>query len=863
MENIPLQRIEKIMKKQLLLVLLGLSTVPALAQGQQAAPQARPQQQQQQGGAGAMVPRGNATITGIVQDAETKAPVEFATIALINPATGKPIDGAMADDKGRFTINRIGAGKYKLQVSFLGYQQKIVEDVTVGSDNASVNVGSIAIASDAKKLSEVVITGDKPLVEEKIDRTVYNADKDVTNAGGNAADVLQKVPSLTLDNDGNVQLRGSSNVRVLINNKPSAIMAGNVADALKQIPADQIKSVEVITSPSAKYDAEGTAGIINIITKRDGGLQGVTGGITLAAGNRGSNANGSLNVRRGKLGINGTFGGNMFYNKGNMTNTIISYDDPSTPSKDESSYSLQIGQTRPRGAFMNGQLGFEYDINKQNFLSGGFRTNGGTFNLSNNQEVYATATAAEVVTQDFNNDITMRNKRIGTDFNLDFTHYFKNQGQELALLSLYSVTNTENQITQNFFNEGEAPFSNTRNFNDGANKELTFQADYTHPFKNKTMLEIGAKSIFRDVISDAIYRTTLRNLPESVSTNDFFYQQDVYATYMTYGFMLKKKLNVKLGGRYEFTDIDADLKGNDQDYTTDYDNFVPSIALSYSLNNKHTFKANYTQRIQRPSMFFLNPYRQAQTSNTFVEGNPKLDAELTNLYELGYSTFFKTTSINLTGYMRQTDNAIEPIATIITVTEDDGSSREATLLTFQNIAKNKTYGFTLFGNTKPTNNWTIGGNSNIYYVNLNSAYVSNSGWQYNINANTSYNFGKGLSAQFNGGFNSQRIQLLGRFAAFSYHSLGIKKELFDKKGGISLGLDNPFRENMRMRNDVTAPKTPTNPRAYEQHVRINNFNRGVRVSFNYNFGKMEQQKPPRRKKSIRNDDAKQGEGNGM
>ncbi|WP_299820288.1 TonB-dependent receptor [uncultured Pontibacter sp.] len=852
------------MKKHLLLLLLGMSTAPAFAQAP-ASQQARPAQQQT---AATVAPKGNAKINGVILDATTKQPIEFATVALISVSTGKPIDGTMADEKGRFSITKVATGQYKLNVSFLGYQLQTIDNVSVASDNAEVNIGSVSLASDAKKLSEVVITGEKPLVEEKIDRTVYNADKDLTNAGGNAADVLQKVPSLSLDTDGNVQLRGSSNVRVLINNKPSAILAGSIADALKQIPADQIKSVEVITSPSAKYDAEGTAGIINIITKRDGGLQGVTGSVALAAGTRGSNGNASLNVRRGKLGINATFGGNMFYNRGNMTNEFIGFDNPETvfdpafPDKpyDESSYNFQRGETKPRGAFMNGLLGFEYDFNPQNSLSGGIRSNGGQFRVTNDQEVYSESAYG---TEDFSNAILMRNKRVGTDYNLDFTHYFKKQGQELALLSLYSVTNTENRINQDFFNEGEQPYTLKRNTNDGANKELTFQVDYTHPFKNKTMLELGAKSIFRDVESDAVYRDKFLNMPEISRIDNFFYQQDVMATYLTYGFTLKKKLNVKLGGRYEYTDISADLLGDDSDYTTDYDNFIPSVALSYSLKNKHTFKANFTQRIQRPSMFYLNPYRQEQTSNTFVQGNANLDAELTDLYELGYSTYFKTTSLSITAYTRQTDNAIEPVASIITVEEEDGSQREATLLTFQNIAKNKTYGVSLFGNTKPTNNWTIGGSSNIYYVDLKSAYNSNNGWMYNINANTSYTFGKGISAQLNGGFNSQRIQLLGRFAAFSYHSIAIKKELFDKKGGISLGLDNPFRENMKMKNDVESPVTKANPRAYEQHMRMNNFNRGVRVSFNYSFGKMDQQKPPRRKKSIRNDDAKQGDGNGV
>ncbi|MBC5772874.1 TonB-dependent receptor [Pontibacter sp. KCTC 32443] len=851
------------MKKNVFLLLLGLSTAPVLVQAQQAAPQGRPAQQQQPAAIpGTTAPKGNAKISGVVVDADSKNAVEFATVAMISVSTGKPIDGTMADEKGRFTLSKVAAGKYRLLVSFIGYQQKTLSDFTISSDSEDLNLGTITLESNAQKLNEVVVTGEKPLVEEKIDRTVYNAEKDITNAGGNAADVLQKVPSLSLDNDGNVQLRGSSNVRVLINNKPSAIMAGSIADALKQIPADQIKSVEVITSPSAKYDAEGTAGIINIITKKDGGLQGITGSVAVGAGTRGSNANASLNVRRGKLGINGTFGGNMFYNKGDMSNEIIGYDNPDTP-LDEESYSLQLGETAPRGAFMNGQLGFEYDFNQRNSLSGGIRSNGGQFRLKNDQSVFETETAEKEVINDFNNAIRHKNFRLGTDYNLDFTHYFKKQGQELALLSLYSITNTENDINQDHYTLSEAPFKRVRNMNDGSNKELTFQADYTHPFANKTILEIGAKTIFRDVESDALYGTA--EAP-AMGSNYFFYQQDVYASYLTYGFTIKKALNVKLGSRYEFTDISSDnnsSKDGKTGYTADYDNFIPSVALSYTINKVHTLKANYTQRIQRPSMNFLNPYRQEQTSNTFVIGNTNLDAELTNLYELGYSTFFKQTSISVTGYMRQTDNAIEPVASIERVEDEQGNPKNVTLLTFQNIATNKTYGVSLFGNTKPTNNWTIGGSSNIYYVDLNSEYNSNSGWMYNINANTSYTFPKGFSAQFSGGFNSERIQLLGRFAAFSFHQIAIKKELFDKKGGISVGLDNPFRESMKMKNDVIAPLTEANARAYEQHVRINNYNRGVRVSFDYRFGKLEQQRPPKRKKSIRNDDAKQGDGGGV
>lgn len=835
------------MKKNLLLILLGLSTTAVLAQSPQAA-----QQKQQVVIPGTAAPKGNARISGTVLDAATKQPIEFATVALVSLSTGKPIDGTMADDKGRFTIQKVAAGKYKLNVSFLGYQLQAVENVNVASDNDEVSIGTVMLATDAKKLSEVVITGEKPLVEEKIDRTVYNAEKDITNAGGNAADVLQKVPSLSVDTDGNVQLRGSSNVRVLINNKPSSIMAGSVADALKQIPADIIKSVEVITSPSAKYDAEGTAGIINIITKKDSGLEGVSGSVAVTAGTRASNGNGSLNVRRGKLGINASASTVQFYNHGDMSNVTRFY---GADSKTRS----QVGDTDIRGGFYNGLLGFDYELSPKNNISGSIRRNGGEFKMENGQSQTFTENGQQVANETFNTNIENRNQRVGTDLNLDFVHTFAKPGQELAILSQYTMTDTDTRNNQDRFNEGEAPFYLQRNQNDGGNNEFTVQVDYVQPFENKTNLEVGAKTILRDVMSDGWFKDVFENKAEQEALA-FDYAQDVYAAYATYGFALKK-LNLKLGARFEQTEIDGDYKQVDAmgtpsrlSFSDSYNNLIPSVALSYTLKEKHTLKANYTQRIQRPSLFYLNPFRQEQAPGTVVLGNPELDAELTHLAELGYSTYFKTSSISASLYMRQTNNAIE------TVNDNSELENNITIITFDNVAKNKTYGMSLYGSVKPVNKWTVGGSANVYFVDLKSDTLSNSGWMYNINMNSSYDFGKGLSAQFNGGFNSRRINLLGEFASFSYHNLAIKKELFEGKGGISLGLDNPFRKSMKMKNDVEA-YNKSGELLFTQQTRINNYNRGARVTFDYRFGKMEKSKP-RRKRSIRNDDTKQGDGNG-
>ena len=213
-------------------------------------------------------PKGNAKITGSLIDSASATPVEFASIALLNNKTGKPIDGTIADAKGKFTLSKLAPGEYRLQYTFIGYKtiESAVITLVKGSD---INVGTIKLPADTQTLGEVTVTGQKALIEEKVDRLVFNAEKDLTSKGGDASDVLKRVPMLSVDLDGNVSLRGSQNIRVLINNKPSTIVAANVADALKQLPADMIKTVEVITSPSAKYDAEGAAGIINIVTKKE------------------------------------------------------------------------------------------------------------------------------------------------------------------------------------------------------------------------------------------------------------------------------------------------------------------------------------------------------------------------------------------------------------------------------------------------------------------------------------------------------------------------------------------------------------------------------------------------------------------
>jgi hypothetical protein len=362
------------------------------------------------------VEKGTLKISGIVTDSLTKAAVEFANVALIDPSTNKPINGSVADDKGKFAITGVASGTYTIEISFIGFETKRIKNLKVADRN--IDIGSYIISPSVETLKEVIVEGQRQLIEEKVDRTIYNAENDVTTRGGDATDVLKRVPMLSVDLDGNVSMRGNQNIRVLINNKPSTIAASSVADALKQIPADEIKSVEVITSPSAKYDAEGSAGIINIITKKNT-LQGATLNVNAGAGLRGSNLGLNGNYRQGKMGFSlGGFGRAGYNTFGAFENEQITRD----ANGNLVSTSTQEADTRSTNLFGRYQLGWDYDINKFNSLTASARY--GVRNGSNYQDGLFSQTYnnTNVLTNSTYTDVTTIDNSGTVDLSLDYQH---------------------------------------------------------------------------------------------------------------------------------------------------------------------------------------------------------------------------------------------------------------------------------------------------------------------------------------------------------------------------------------------------------------------------------------------------------
>ena len=809
------------------------------------------------------IPRGNGKVVGVVIDSLTNKPVEFASVALINTQTNRPVDGAVCDVQGRFTMSRVLTGTFRLLVSFVGYRNQIVPSVTVEAKGGNVNLGTILLAPEVRTLKEVTVVGQQAMVEEKVDRLVYNAERDLTSKGGDATDIMRKVPLLTVDLDGNVSLRGSSNVRVLINNKPSTIVAASVADALKQIPADMIKTVEVITSPSAKYDAEGSAGIINIITKKNN-LQGFTLNLDSGVGNRGSNLGLQGNLRNGKMGftLNG-FGRAQYNVKGSFENRQTA----------GSVLTTQTADTRNQGLFGQYQLGWDYDINKTTALTASVRY--GARNQMNFQNNLTTTTYLPTTTTIGVRDVNVKDLSGTVDVNIDFTKTYKPQ-QELSILTLFSQNNRTNNFIANILDSQTAMsvLSRERNDNTSRNQESTFQVDYQTPIKTNQLLEVGGKGILRQVTSDYAYLIAagetgaFTNNP-SRQPNGLDYNQNVTAGYLSYTYSSKSKLTVKAGARYEYTFIDARFRSATGDALTsqvaaipDYGNLVPSINISKSLKGGKTVKVAYNRRLQRPGIQFLNPNENAANPLNITRGNPLLSPELTDNFEFSTSTTIKQVYINTSLFARFTNNSIESVRDTVRRAFGDVTNpvyQNVLLSSYANIGQQNSYGINIFGNATLFSKLQLGGGGDIYYATLSNnssnpaLQASNSGFVVSGRLFASLQLKKNWGIQANMFARGRQIQLQGYQGGFMFYSFGAKHDFNDKRGSFGLAGENIFNHPFTQRSESQSA-------VFSQASIQNLFNAGIRVNFSYRFGKLSFDGGNRRKKSVNNDDVKDGGG---
>lgn len=794
---------------------------------------------------------GNGKITGTVKDEATGEPIEYATVALNDPETKTPLDGTVCDDKGKFSIVRVADGNYNLVISFIGFESRVIP-VQIGEGRSNVDVGVVSLSIHAEILEAVTVEGQKSLIEERVDRTIYNAENDATTRGGDATDVLKRVPMLSVDLDGNVSLRGNSNIRVLINNRPSTIAATSIADALKAIPADEIKSVEVITSPSAKYDAEGSSGIINIITKKNV-LQGATLSVNSGVGTRGSNLGLNGAYRKGKVGIN--LGG--FGRAGYNVNGAFSNRQTTTSSEGVETLTTQSADTQSDFMFGRYTLGLDYDINKNNFITSSVQ-----FGLRNRE-----SQQDNLFTQSFQNNaliseslrhVNTEDRSANVDVNLGYTHLYDKPQREFSVLGQYSRNNRVNDFINNVYDlSGSVIDSRFKNDNESFNEEITLQADYQSPISTNQMVEFGAKTILRDVSSDYKYYTAEGSdgpfIPatDELLSNVFNYRQQIAAAYLSYTFNFLTDYSVKAGARYEYTTIDANFQSEQEVEIPSYGVFVPSINLSRKLENGNMVKMAYNRRIQRPSIQFLNPNIDASNPLNITFGNPLLDPEYTDNFELSYSTFMKGTTLNFSGFYRNTDNAIQSVREVV--------GEQVIQTTYQNIGREDAYGLSVFANVNIGGKLSLNGGTDVFYSVLDNNVpdplynASNEGWVASYRLFGNYNFVENWGVQFFGFYRGNRVQLQGSQGGFGVYSLAIKRDFAERRGSIGFGAENFFTPEFRIKSELVSPVLRQNS--------VNTMrNMSFRINFSYRIGKLgtDQNTPRRTRRSISNDDLKSG-----
>ncbi|MBE9584694.1 TonB-dependent receptor [Mucilaginibacter sp. JRF] len=793
----------------------------------------------------AQAPGGNISVKGIVIDSATNKPLDFVTVALQDAATKSPVKSALSKGDGSFELTAPAGKQYQLVLAFVGYSNKVIT-----LEAKPVNeLGRIMFSASSKQLGEVQVTAVKPVMKQEVDRLSYDVQADPESKAYTALDMMRKVPLLSVDASDAIKLKGSGAYKILINGKESALMAKNPSDVLKAMPATNILKIEVITTPPAKYDAEGLAGIINIITKTNAD-EGYNIGVNVrhnTVWGQGFNLNGT--VKKGKLGFAGYAGaGRQPENENSSENSQLRTADQSLL--------LQNGINKFDGRYMYGNGELSYEIDSLNLLTGSFEM----YREKNNQ-------SNDLLSQLFNSGsaVTQRYRQLsnsvshytGVDAALNYQLGFKKNKEQLLTLSYKYSYSPNDQVTENTFSE--ALNYNQANFlqnNDQGTKEHTVQLDYVHPLK-KVNIEAGAKGILRNNYSE--FNTDTLISPGVYDRNDsqsniFDYQQNVYSVYNSYS-LKGEKWSAKAGLRLEYTTINATFEAGQPELNTNYNNLIPSISLQRKFKTS-SFNLGFTQRIRRPGIYQLNPFVDRSNPLFISTGNPNLKPELNNTFELTYSNFAKG-SINIGLSYAFSNNSIQSV-TSFRDTLINNQSQKITTTNYENIGSNRTLGLNVNTNYDITKKLSLSLNGQISRIWLEGTYngqlYNNAGYIGNAFANIGYKFEKGYRIGLNAGYFSGSVTLQGKSRFFMYNSYVVSKEFWDKNASIALVANNPYGKNWRNTSSTITPD-------FVQNSTYNQIYRHFAIRLSYKFGKLSGE-IKKNQRGINNDDSSGGKSSG-
>jgi outer membrane receptor protein involved in Fe transport len=764
------------MKKILLLLAITLTIQITNAQGNYQGGQ----------GHGENMPT-DGIIKGQIINSNTNTAIAYSTVAIFSSKDSSVVAGVLTGEDGNFKFENLKYGKYFLKADFIGFFKKTISEIKVFPQAKEYDCGVIKLDPSDNNIEEVQVMGDVSAVQYKIDRQVVNVSQNLNSSGGTLADVLSNTPSINVDIEGNVSLRGSSNFTVLIDGKPSILDA---ADALNQMPASQVESIEIITNPSAKFDPDGTAGIINIITKKknDSGFSGI---INASAGT-GDKYSGDflLNFKTKKFNI--FFGGEAGQRNfsGNGTSSRETYLTDTTNFLNTSSEMIH-GRTS-----YSGKLGFDYYLNDKNTIS--FSGSIGKFDFSRN--MYSSNREYSVPAS---TDINLYNEGLFSmhgpyyKSSLEFKHDFAKKGHKLNFLTEFSFRDgglTNNNIESFVDTEGNfLSFANRINtFQDRGEKILEFNTDYVYPINENSKLEAGLGAELSLQNGDYTYEIydTLSGIwsdPMGLS-NKLNFIEDIYQIYSTYsnksfGF----EYMIGLRGEYTYRLIDQETSG--EQYLVDRFDFFPSFHISRNLPKEQQLLASYSRRVNRPRHWFLNPFPGYTDSYSTRVGNPALLPEFVDSYELNYQKTFKKTVFTTAFYYRKTNNAITQIQTM----QDNG----ILLTTFANLNKTYAYGAELSVNTQLAKWWKLFVNANFYQYQIKSTVAGDdlniSSTNYDFKLNSTFIVSNNIKIQLNGFYNAPTVTAQGKQEGFVSFDLAYRHDFLQKKLSVVLKVQDPLQ----------------------------------------------------------------------
>lgn len=740
---------------------------------------------------------GMGSISGVVVDKLTLQAVEYANLVVFRTKDSVMIGGAISNPKGAFTIEKVPFGNYYIVVSFIGYSSLKIPNVTVNPKEAEKKMGQIKFSPSTNTLDEVTITAEKRMMEYSLDKKVVNVDKNLVSAGGSAVDVMQNIPAVTVDIDGNVSLRGSTNVNILIDGRPSSLSGMSRQAILEQIPASSIEAIEIITNPSAKYNPEGMSGIINIRLKKKT-AQGFNGMVSASAGTSNRyNSSVNLNYSTKKFNVFGSWDGRWNQGSGYGDTYRIS------TLSDTSSYTTQHSDMKRIMDNNTAKAGFDWYINPKNTITlmGQYNTGGS----DRNQDLFSNAEDYNYVLK---NKYLQHNREDESDhsmmYAMNYKKTFTQPMRELTADFSYSTSNsyentdmTLNNYTMNYIDSLYPPdlqkqYDNSNNWVGNA------LINYVHPFNEKMKLEAGYQGIFRNVDNDFhLDKADMNNIyVNDINLNNHFkYSENISAIY---GTLSKewKSVSLQFGLRLEQANTKADQLTQMQSYINNYFSLYPSLHISKKLANKNEIQFSYSRRVNRPNMYDLNPFRDYSNPDMLRYGNPYLKPEYINSLEVGHSKYWNKTSFYTSVYYRQINDVIKRIAFL--------DSLGISNMTSENLSKGISYGVDFILEQEIAKWWRLNANFSYFRTiiegNSIDGNISTDNYSWTSKLNSTMNFGKTLSVQISANYRAPIITPQGKMLETYSADIAIKKDFFKNNFSVGVRVSDIFN-TQRWRNE--------------------------------------------------------------